>query len=362
MEEDLEYEVQIPFKLINTEPINTKLIEISDDDKLYLPNYEESERTTSMDLYKIKVYGLKDEGVYLFITRDMFRSIGDKYYCFIYAVKYGKIHRKIGIYETENKSEDIEKLPVGFINFFPFYSLDDNKHYLIELEQDMYSYVIEIINNKNKDEKGKRIGTNILTDIWGSIKPLYGNIKSETDTIKKQYIENLIKSELNKESKVQILKDFLMKIKEKVEETDDYDIIEKYFNMNNYFPFLRVLKKSEDIDIPDYNTEYSEISETKTNIETKKRNENLQEMVDEEEEMNESIVQENTSQEESNNVSSEVNKSANNVNQNVNENEDESKNEDENEDEDEDESKNEDENEDENENEDEDEDENENEE
>ena len=256
MEETQDYEVQIPFKLIETEPIYTKLIEISDEDKLYLPSYEESERSSNMNLYKIKVYGLTDEGIYLFITRDEFRSIGDKYYCFIYAIKYGKIQRKIGIYETNNKDEDIEKLPIGFIKFFPIYYV--NKEFLIDLKQDMYSYVIEIINNKKKTENGKKIGNIIVTDIWNnSIKKIFQDSKIDTDDIRKQYIEKLVKSEYNKENKIDLLRELIIKMKENVDEKEDYDIIEKYFNINNYLPFLNALKKFED-------TEISEIIDNQT--------------------------------------------------------------------------------------------------
>ena len=256
MEEIQDYEVQIPFKLIETEPIYTKLIEISDEDKLYLPSYEESERSSNMNLYKIKVYGLTDEGIYLFITRDEFRSIGDKYYCFIYAIKYGKIQRKIGIYETNNKDEDIEKLPIGFIKFFPIYYV--NKEFLIDLKQDMYSYVIEIINNKKKTENGKKIGNIIVTDIWNnSIKKIFQDSKIDTDDIRKQYIEKLVKSEYNKENKIDLLRELIIKMKENVDEKEDYDIIEKYFNINNYLPFLNALKKLED-------TEISEIIDNQT--------------------------------------------------------------------------------------------------
>ena len=265
MEEIQDYEVQIPFKLIETEPIYTKLIEISDEDKLYLPNYEESERSSNMDLYKIKIYGLTDEGIYLFVTRDKFRSIGDKYYCFIYAIKYGKLQRKIGIYETNNKDEDIEKLPVGFIKFFPIYYV--NKEFLIDLKQDIYSYVIEIINNKKITENGKKIGNIIMTDIWNSsIKKIFQDSKIDSDDILKQYIKKLVKSEYNKENKIALLRELIIKMKENVDEKEDYDIIEKYFNINNYLPFLNALKKFEDTEIIDNQNSPNNKENIKSNV------------------------------------------------------------------------------------------------
>ena len=304
MEEIQDYEVQIPFKLIETEPIYTKLIEISDEDKLYLPNYEESERSSNMNLYKIKVYGLTDEGIYLFITRDEFRSIGDKYYCFIYAIKYGKIQRKIGIYETNNKDEDIEKLPIGFIKFFPIYYV--NKEFLIDLKQDMYSYVIEIINNKKKTENGKKIGNIIVTDIWNnSIKKIFQDSKIDTDDIRKQYIEKLVKSEYNKENKIDLLRELIIKMKENVDEKEDYDIIEKYFNINNYLPFLNALKKFEDTEISeiiDNQTSENNKDKIKSNVQetTSNRNERNKQETNKQETNNIQLIKENIKNEEVN--------------------------------------------------------------
>ena len=266
MEEE-DYEVNIPFKMIKPNDVmTTKLIEISDEDKMYLPNYDEIEKSFKTNLYKIKVYGLNDNGVYLFIARDEYREIDNKYYCFIYAVKYGKIMRKIGILETINKEENIEKLNVGFINFFPFYYLDTNKKYLIELEQDIYSYVIHVINNKEKEENGKSIGTNIITDIWKNSFIKVFNIKSESGIIKNE-LKKILSSDTNKENKLRLLKEVLMKFKEKIEETDDYEIIDKYFNINNYFPYLKVLKKFDDTKIPDEEIETTEPITTNTSKE-----------------------------------------------------------------------------------------------
>ena len=141
----------IPFKLTNKKYYTN--LHFGNDDIQYF-NKDEN-KILNINLYKIKIFGINEDGIDLCITIDNYHKIEEHYYFYIYIVKHGVIQSKLGIYESMNNNiNNLEDLDPGFIIFFKYYY--DNKSELIEYKQSLDTYIIEVLSGKGLNDQERK--------------------------------------------------------------------------------------------------------------------------------------------------------------------------------------------------------------